>query len=80
MIDKITRHNNISEFIEKINEIIDTINSMSPTLRASMPLNNTWMPGSVVDDDIDPIFFQVYTPPVIKSVNLISELEDRLCR
>ena len=85
-----------SEIRQKINEIIDTVNSLSAlswAVKPGMPLNGTWMPGPIVDEDIDPIFLEVHTPPPIKADditkvndvyrktnNLISELEDRLCR
>jgi hypothetical protein len=70
---------------QKINEIIRTINLLSGMVNLNTPLNKngTWIPGTIVDEDIDPIFFDVNTPPPLikqRPINLISELEDRLCR
>ena len=51
---------------KKINEIIDILNSISGMVKAGLPLNSsTWMPGPPVidEEDIDPIFLEVHTPP-----------------
>ena len=72
-----------NEIREKINEIIDVLNCMALNAKHGMPPGGTWMPGPVVDEDIDQIFLEVHTPPVPidqKEGNLILELEDRMCR
>ena len=69
-----------NEIREKINEIIDVLNCMALNAKHGMPPGGTWMPGPVVDEDIDPIFLEVHTPPKREKDNLISELEDRMCR
>ena len=85
MIEKLPIFNEIMATYairEKINEIIDVLNSTSSTVKAGMPLNGTCLPGPIImdEEDIDPIFLEVHTPPERAKDNLISELEDRMCR